>query len=183
MDRRRTRDSDASPGDSWGSCSTFRFPDGVRADPGSSSFGRTRRRDSPSTSACREHSGTRRSARVTSPGSSWKVQERLLAGADYGAEAADRTQLFGFEEDEVRLIDAALEGIERFSSVGIVDRFDESLAQAYDVLDLPGRPEVVYDNRTPARNIDQEITEEVLDHARRLRAAASSGWPDRASRK
>jgi hypothetical protein len=111
------------------------------------------------------------------------VQERLLAGADYGAEAVDRTQLFGFEEDEVRLIDAALEGIERFSSVGIVDRFDESLAQAYDVLDLPGRPEVVYDDRTPARYIDQEITEEVLDHSRRLRAAASSGWPDRASRK
>ncbi|MCL7961303.1 MAG: hypothetical protein M8860_00460 [marine benthic group bacterium] len=103
--------------------------------------------------------------------SSWNVQARLLAGADYGSEAADRTQLFGFEKDEDRLIDAALEGIERFSSVGIVDRFDESLAQAYDVLDLPGRPEVVYDNRTPAKYIDQEITEEVLDHARRLTRA------------
>ncbi|MEJ2483100.1 MAG: hypothetical protein P8049_08290, partial [Gemmatimonadota bacterium] len=41
--------------------------------------------------------------------SSWNVQARLLAGADYGSEAADRTQLFGFEEDEARVIDAALE--------------------------------------------------------------------------
>ncbi|MEJ2547012.1 MAG: hypothetical protein P8125_04255, partial [Gemmatimonadota bacterium] len=62
-------------------------------------------------------------------------------------------------------------GIERFSSVGIVDRFDESLALTYDVLDLPGGPEVVFDNRTPAKYIDQEITEEILDHARRLTRA------------
>ncbi|MEJ2483611.1 MAG: hypothetical protein P8049_11005, partial [Gemmatimonadota bacterium] len=94
-----------------------------------------------------------------------------LAGADYGSEAADRTQLFGFEEDEARVIDAALEGLERFSAVGIVDRFDDSLALAFDVLDLPGQPEVVFDNRTPAKYIDQEITDEVLDRARRLTRA------------
>ena len=103
--------------------------------------------------------------------SSWNVQARLLAGADYGIDAADRTQLFGFEDDEARLIDAALEGIEQFAGIGIVDRFDDSLALAYDVLDLPGQPEVVFDNRTPAKYIDQEITDEILDHARRLTRA------------
>ena len=103
--------------------------------------------------------------------SSWNVQARLLAGADYGATPEQRTMLFGCEWDLPELIERALAGMERFSVIGTVDRFDDSLALTYDTLGLPGEPEVVYDNRTPSKYVDQEVTDEILEHARRLTEA------------
>ena len=103
--------------------------------------------------------------------SSWNVQARLLAGADYGPTPEQRTMLIGCEWDLPELIERALVGMERFSVVGTVERFDDSLALAYDTLELPGEPEVVFDNRTPSKYVDQEVTEEILEHARRLTEA------------
>ena len=103
--------------------------------------------------------------------SAWNVQARLLAGADYGTTPEQRTMLFGCEWDLPELIERALKGMERFSVIGTVDRFNESLALTYDRLGLPGEPEVVFDNRTPSKYVDQEVTEEILVHAHRLTEA------------
>jgi hypothetical protein len=103
--------------------------------------------------------------------SSWNVQARLLAGADYGATPEQRTMLFGCEWDLPELIERALAGMERFAVIGTVDRFDESLALTYQTLELPGEPEVVFDNRTPSKFVDQEVTDEILEHAHRLTEA------------
>ena len=103
----------------------------------------------------------------------WNVQARLLAGADYGATPEQRTMLFGCEWDLPELIERALTGMERFSVIGTVDRFYESLALTYDRLGLPGEPKMVFDNRTPSKFVDQEVTEEILEHAHRLTEADS----------
>jgi hypothetical protein len=64
-----------------------------------------------------------------------------------------------------------MEGFEQFALVGTVDRFEESLGQAFRVLGLPGKPKFEFDNRTPARFVDQGVTDEVLEHARRMTEA------------
>ena len=101
----------------------------------------------------------------------WNVQARLLAGADYGLEPAERTQLFGFEEDVDSVIGRAMEGFEDFAVVRTVDRFQDSLRAAFQVLDLPGEPKFEFNNRTPSKFKDQGVTDEVLDYARQMTEA------------
>lgn len=101
----------------------------------------------------------------------WNVQARLLAGADYGLEPAERTQLFGFEEDVESVIGRALEGFQDFTLVGTVDRFEDSLRAAFRVLDLSGEPEFEFNNRTPSKFKDQGVTDEVLEYARQMTEA------------
>ena len=101
----------------------------------------------------------------------WNIQARLLAGADYGTDPETRTQLFGFEDSVETVVQQAMEGFEQFALVGTVDRFEDSLRLAFRVLVLPGKPRVESDNRTPARYVDQDVTDEVLEHARRMTEA------------
>jgi hypothetical protein len=101
----------------------------------------------------------------------WNVQARLLAGADYGPDPATRTQLFGFEDGLETVVEQALEGFEEFAVVGTVDRFEDSLRAAFRVLDLPGEPRFEFNNRTPPKFKDQGVTDEVLEHARRMTEA------------
>jgi hypothetical protein len=101
----------------------------------------------------------------------WNIQARLLAGADYGTDPETRTQLFGFEDSVETVVQEAMEGFEQFALVGTVDRFEESLRLAFRVLGLPGKPKFEFDNRTPAKFVDQGVTDEVLEHARRMTEA------------
>lgn len=101
----------------------------------------------------------------------WNIQARLLAGADYGTDPETRTQLFGFEDSVESVVQQAMEGLEQFALVGTVSRFEESLRQAFRVLELPGKLGFEFDNRTPAKYVDQGVTDEVLEHARRMTEA------------
>ncbi|MEM9799777.1 MAG: hypothetical protein AAGA20_05580 [Planctomycetota bacterium] len=102
----------------------------------------------------------------------WNVQARLLAGADYGKVSADRTQLFGFEDTPAdELADLAIAGMDRFAAVGTVSHFAESMEHAYGALGLPGRPHVVEKNRTPSKFVDQPITDDIVEAAKRLTEA------------
>ena len=116
------------------------------------------------------------------------VQARLLAGADYGLEPGTRSQLFGCEDPPDILAERALAGMERFVVVGVVERFADSLTAVYRALDIPGRPKIEHDNRTPSQFKDQQVTDEVLAHARRLSEAdqvvydtAKASFSDQAS--
>lgn len=101
----------------------------------------------------------------------WNVQARLLAGADFGSEPITRSQLFGLEDSIDEVTDLALEGLERFALVGSVERFEDSLRLAYGLLGLPGKPRFEHDNRTPSKYVDQGVTDDVLEHARRMTEA------------
>lgn len=99
----------------------------------------------------------------------WNVQARLLAGADYGEVRPQRSQLFGLENSE-DLASKALEGLAGVDAVVITERFDETLANAWQTLHLPGRPRTIVDNRLSVRFKDQPVTDEILEHARGLTA-------------
>lgn len=103
--------------------------------------------------------------------SAWNVQARMLAGADYGSDPATRSQLFGFEDSEEEVVQRAMEAFDHFALIGTVDRFEDSLRLAFRILGLPGKPRLEFDNRTPAKFVDQGVTDEVLEHARRMTEA------------
>jgi hypothetical protein len=102
----------------------------------------------------------------------YNVQARLLAGADYGATSAERTQLFGHEDTPAsELAERAVAGMDRFAVVATVSRFQDSMSHAYAALGLPGKAIAVEKNRTPSKYVDQPITDKVVAAARRLTEA------------